>query len=460
MRKHIYLLTFLLTFLTFSTFTFSNGVQAAPLEEAKSIIQHVYVGEVNGDIEKAATIGQLVNMLDSYSDYYTYEEFMALTNAIDQKDVGIGVVVEQVDEGILIVNALENGSAYEANIQAGDIITHVNGISIKGYSTLDATSLIKGTAGTKVTLDLKKTDGTFYTKTLTRKAFSVPVVTSSLLYGNIGYISLSSFSENGAHEVKKAAIKLQQQGAKSFIIDLQNNTGGYVTTAQQLISLFPYTPLAYLEKQKTKVLNIKTLSLNYKLPGISRILINRYSASASEMVAASVIDQQAATVYGERSFGKGTVQGFYSLPDGSILKLTQAEFVGPNNTKINKVGVRPHIETKSNPIFRAHLDAITEQFNNYKQLKSFTNVPSTKTFTLTFNKTITSTIPESAIELVTLGGNTVDINIEKKDAQLIITPKEPLKNRGEYVLIVHPNQFTGDNKQLKKGYYSHITVEN
>ena len=456
-KQYLYILTFLLAFLTF---TFSTGAQAAPLEEAKSIIKTNYVGEVKGDIEKAATIDQLVNMLDLYSEHYTYEEFMALTNSIDQKNVGIGVVVEQVDEGVLIVNVIENGSAYEANLQAGEVITHVNGLSIKGYSIDDATSLIKGTAGTKVTLELKKSDGTVYTKQLMRKAFSVPVVTSSLLYGNIGYISLSSFSDNGAHEVKNAAIKLQQQGAKSFIIDLQNNTGGYVTTAQQLISLFPNTPLAYLEKQKHKVLKIKTLNLNYKLPGKSRILINRYSASASEMVAASVIDQKAATVYGEKSYGKGTVQGFYPLSDGSILKLTQAEFFGPNNTQINKVGVKPHIETKSNPLFLAHLDAITEQFNNYKKLKSFTNVLPTKTFTLTFNKTITSTIPDSAIELVTLGGNTVDIDIEKKDAQLIISPKEPLKKSGEYVLIVHPNQFTGEDKQLKIGYYSHILVEN
>ena len=456
-KQYIYLLTFLLSFLTF---TFSAEAQAAPLEEAKSILQNNYVGEINGDIEKAATIDQLVTMLDSYSDHYTYEEFIALTNTIDQKDVGIGVVVERVDEGILIVNVFENSSAYSANLQVGDIITHVDGVSIKGYSIDDATSLIKGTTGTKVTLKLKKTDGTFYTKTLTRKAFSVPVVISSLLYGNIGYISLSIFSDSGAHEVKKAAIKLQQQGAKSFIIDLQNNTGGYVTTAQQLISLFPNTPHAYLEKQKNKVSKINTLSLNYKLPGTSRILINRYSASASEMVAASVIDQRAATVYGERSYGKGTVQGFYALSDGSILKITQAEFIGPNNTLINKVGVKPHLETKSNPLFSAHLDAITEQFNNYKQLKSFTKVPTTKAFTLTFNKSITSTIPERAIELVTLGGNTIDVDITKKGEQLSITPIEPLKKGGEYVLIVHPNQFTGDHKQLKKGYYSHISVEN
>lgn len=456
-KQYIYLLTFLITLLTF---TFSTGAQAAPLEEAKSIIQDIYVGEVNGDIEKATTIDQLVNMLDPHSDHYTYKEFMELTNTIDQKNVGIGIVVEQTDEGILIVNVIENGSAYEANLQLGEIITHVDGISIKGYSIDDATSLIKGIVGTKVTLKIKKADGTFYTKTLTRKAFEVPVVMSSLLYGNIGYISFSSFSDNGAYEVKKAVTNLQQQGAKSFIIDLQNNTGGYVSTAQQLISLFPNTPQAYIEKQKNKLLRVKSLGLNYKLPGTSRVLINRYSASASEMVAASVIDQHAATVYGEKSYGKGTVQGFYPLSDGSILKLTQAEFTGPNNTLINKVGVSPHIETKSNPLFLAHLDAITEQYKNYKQLKSFTNVPTTKTFTLTFNQTITSSIPLNAIELVNLGGKAVEIGIEKKDEQLIVTPKEPLKNGQEYVLIVHPKQFTSDNKQLKKGYYSHISVEN
>ena len=455
-KQYIYLLTFLLTFLTF---TFSTVTEAAPLEEVKSIVQNIYVGEVNGEIEKATTMDQLVNMLDPYSDYYTYDEFIALTNTIDQKNVGVGIVVEQTDEGILIVNVIENGSAYKANIQAGEIITHIDGVSIKGYSIDHATALIKGMEGTTVTLKIKKADGTFYTKTLTRKTFSVPVVMSSLLYGNIGYISLSSFSENGAHEVKNAALKLQQQGAQSFIIDLQNNTGGYVTTAQQLISLFPNTLQAYIEKQKSKTLKVKTLSLNYKLPGTSRVLINRYSASASEMVAASVIDQQAATVYGEKSYGKGTVQGFYALSDGSILKLTQAEFIGPNNTVINKVGVNPNIETKSNPLFSAHLDAITEQYNSYKQLKSFTNVPTNKTFTLTFNKKITSTITESAIDLVTLGGNTVEIKLEKKGEQLIIIPKEPLTKGKEYVLIVHPNQFMSDSKQLKNGYYSHISVE-
>ena len=96
-KQYIYLLSFLLAFLTF---TFSTGAQAAPLEEAKSIIQNNYVGEVKGDIEKAATIDQLVDMLDLYSEHYTYKEFMALTNSIDQKNVGIGVVVEQVDGGV------------------------------------------------------------------------------------------------------------------------------------------------------------------------------------------------------------------------------------------------------------------------------------------------------------------------------------------------------------------------
>ena len=454
-KRSIYLLTLLLTFLTF---IFSTDVQATPLEDAKSIVQNIYVGDVNGDIEKADTLDQLFQMLDPYSEYYTYEQFIELQNQINQTNVGVGIVVEQVDEGILVVSVIENSSASEAQIQAGDIFTHVNGISIKGYSIDSATSLIKGTPDTTVTLELKKTDGTVYSKTLTRKAFSVPVVMSSLLYGNIGYISLSSFAENSAYEVKKEAIDLQQQGAKSFIIDLQNNTGGYVTTARQLISLFPNTPQAYIEKQKFNLLKVTPLNLNYKLPGKSRLLINRYSASASEMVAASLMDQQAATVYGEKSYGKGTVQGFYELSDGSILKLTQAEFFGPNNMKINGVGVKPTIETKSNPLFAAHLDAITEQLNNYIKLKSFTNVHTTKTFTLTFNKSITSSIPASAIELVTLGGNPVGINIEKNNAQLIVTPKEPLLKGREYVLIVHPNQFTGDHKQLKKGYYSYITV--
>ena len=104
MRKQfLFLLTFLFTFLTF---IFSTEVQATPLENAKAIIENIYVGEVNGDIEKANTIDQLVQMLDPYSEHYTYEEFIELQNTINQTSFGVGIVVEQAEDGILIVNVI------------------------------------------------------------------------------------------------------------------------------------------------------------------------------------------------------------------------------------------------------------------------------------------------------------------------------------------------------------------
>ncbi len=451
------LLTALIIFITFSI---PQEVQAATaLEQARTLVEEVYVGEINGNINDATTISELMNMLDSYSTHYTYDEFIKMTNTIEQLSVGIGVVIEQVEEGILIVQVVENGSAFEANIKAGSVITHVNGTPIKGLTTDAASNLILGEADTKVTISLLLENGQSITKTLTRKSFSVPIITSKYLFGNIGYIHVSSFSENAAYEMKAAAENLQKQGAKSFIVDLQNNTGGYVSTAQQMISLFPNTVNAYTEITNSKTGLVKPSNLNYKLPGTSRLLINRYSASASEMVAASLLDQKAAILYGETSYGKGVMQSFYELMDDSILKITMAEFTGPNNTKINEVGIKPTIATKEDPISQAHLDAIIEQYPSYKKLNEFTNVATTKTFDVTFSHSIDAELFKDSIQLVQLGGTAVSTSTSINGAVLTVTPSEPLVKGSHYALFIHPdNLVSTSKKKLRTGYYMPVSV--
>lgn len=456
-----------------------NTHAASTLQEIKDIIRSEYVGDIKGNINNARSIDEVMEMLDPYSTYYTKEEYESFLNTVDMKEVGIGVVIQKHDLGILITDVIEDGSAYENGIEAGDIITKVDSVSLKGKSIEEAQLMILGKENTTVTLNILKEDGSTIIKTLTRKPFSVPNSTSELLYGNVGYIYLQSFSSDAADLVKKEYEKLKKQGATSFILDLQNNGGGYVESAEELIALFEDAKYAYkvkFQKQNTEYYlyydnerNKYNLnndgSLLVKLPNFvqpifdknTKLLVNRYSASASEMTTAALMDYGAATVYGEKTYGKGTMQGFYKLSDGSYLKLTMGEFFGPQGTSIRDKGLTPDIETSNDPIYQAHYDAIKEKLVNYKELTSLEDVPTSKTFTVTLNRQL-GTLNEKDVELVALGGNTVDVSIERDGKQLFVTPKEPLIAGREYLLIIHPTLKDEKGRQLKDGIYIHISA--
>ena len=201
---------------------------AAPLNEIKTYAEEHYVGQKNGDLQQATTVEQVIELLDPYSTYYTADQFKQFMNSINMTSVGIGIVIEQHEKGILIQDVIENGSAFTEGVEVGDIITHINGISAAGLSTSDASSRISGKEDTTVTLTFLKANGQSVTKTITRKPFSLPNITSTFMYGQVGYISLASFSSDAAARIKEAIRDLTAKGATSFILDLQNNGGGYV----------------------------------------------------------------------------------------------------------------------------------------------------------------------------------------------------------------------------------------
>ena len=338
----------LLVLSLFVIFLLPVTTSAAPLDEIKTYVEDNYVGHINGDLQQATTIEQVIDMLDPYSTYYTAEQFDQFMNSINMTSVGIGIVIEQHEKGIVIQDVIENGSAFAEGVEIGDIITHINGSSTVGLSTSDASSRILGKENTTVTLTFLKANGQSVTKTITRKPFSLPNVTSKLMYGHVGYISLASFSSDAASLIKKAIRDLTAKGATSFILDLQNNGGGYVSAAEDVIGLFPNAKSAYTYEDASVKEIVYARRQSVQFPLDTRVLINRYSASASEMTAAALVDQKAAILYGERTYGKGTMQSFYELSDGSYLKLTMAKFAGPIETAINEVGVKPHIEATEN----------------------------------------------------------------------------------------------------------------
>lgn len=454
MKKFVPFLLSLLILLTLPLQT-----MAASLDEVISIIESDYVGDIQGNLDSAKSIDEVMEMLDPYSAYFTAEEYNAFLDSVDLKTVGIGIVIEKHEKGILIVDVVETGSAINSGIEAGDIITEVDGKSTVNISTEEAQTLLLGEENTKVDLTILKKDGTIIHKLLTRQSFALPNVTTGLLYGNVGYIALSSFSEDGAKLVKEAYNDLVNQGATSFILDLQYNGGGYVATAEELIGLFPNASYAYKVKYSTGSEMIRAISQEVNFPKNTRLLVNRYSASASEMTAAALLDQDAAIIYGEQTYGKGTMQGFYQFRDGSVLKLTIAEFFGPKGTVVKDVGLTPDIVTKSNPLYQAHFDTIAANLSNYKKLPSLENVPTTKTFKVTFSKDIKQQIAENAVELVELGGDKVEVSLKANNAQLEVTPVEPLKAGSQYILIFHPTIQDIEGKNLKTGQYLHITVQ-
>ena len=173
-----------------------------------------------------------------------------------------------------------------------------------------------------------------------------PALTSSMIDRNIGYLKITTFTADLGQQVDAHWAKLKKVGATELIIDLRYNGGGYVDSAEQLLGFFPGVTSAYKLATREGTTMIKPITTNNKFPAKPYVLVNRYSASASEIVAAALQDQQAATMIGETTKGKGTIQSIFVLEEGGALKLTIGEFTGPKGTKVHKKGIAPTFQTK------------------------------------------------------------------------------------------------------------------
>lgn len=442
-------------------FTQVSSVAAAePIEEVRLIIEHYYVDPVPAETLQQPSIKAITDQLDPYSVYMTKKEFENFSNTLNQELVGIGIVLEEHEQGIKVIQTIPGAPAEKAGIQAGAIITHANGQSLKGKSTQFAVSIISGAENTSVTITFLQ-NGQTYTKTIIRKRISLPNVETEMLAGNIGYIRLHSFSENATKEIQQAIKSLSN--ANGYIFDLRDNGGGYVSTAQDVIGLFPKTSLAFQLKQRSQDIEVfRSLNQNIQFEKPVHLLINGNSASASEMVAAAVKEQYAATLYGQRTYGKGSMQGLFLLSDQSVLKLTTGRFYSPNGKTIDGVGVTPHFKTEvGKEIEVAHFDFLKKGLKNYKVLPTLENVPTTKKFTIKMNMNMDETsITKEAIQLIQLGGQEVETDVTiLNEREIQVTPKTELQSRGEYLLIIHPNWTSQAGTKMNQGTYLTVTVE-
>lgn len=463
MRKMVRALVIPFVFLlsmTTSMVSASAATTTSTLEEIRQYVRDYYVDVVNESVLNGATPQEIVQQLDKYSAYMTAEEYQQFLDSINMEFVGIGITFDIDEAGIKVTSVLAGGPAERTGLRAGDIITEVDGQSLAGKTSEQAVALITGQEGTTVQLKaLRPTTNETLTFSVMREKINWPNVEFSRLAGNIGYIRLYSFDNDAVGEIEQAIRSLS--GVKGWVFDLRNNPGGYVDAAQQILGFFPNVTKAFQLRDRSSSEVFDAIPQAVKMSGSVAVLINSSSASASEMVAAAVKDQQAAVLYGQRTFGKGSMQQLFNLSDGSVLKLTVARFFSPNGTTIHDVGVKPTVWTTVNKeLYAAHRDLLLKQFRAYQSLGKLRNVPTNKQFTMKFSRKLAiSDTSKLGMKLYELGGQEVPVTVQvSKGTQLVIKPSRPLTKGTPYLLVIPPTVKSKDGVLMKKGAYVEFSV--
>ena len=315
---------------------------AKKLEIVKNELEKYYIGDMDTEsMTETAIKGYVAGLKDDYSEYLTKEEYEELLISITGDYVGIGIYMSQDVEGnIIVVSPIVGSPAEKAGLQAGDIITAINGESCSEMDLDTASSKIKGQEGTTVKLEILRENETL-NKTVERRTVEIQDSKTEILEGNIGYIQLITFDEGCADNVEQYLLDFQNQGINSVIIDLRDNTGGVVTEAIDFAELFVKRG-DIIMRSYNKADNVTLTKSNNTKPVDMEIviLVNEYSASATEIVTAALKDNEVATIVGTTTYGKGVMQEVMPLFDGA-LKVTTEEFKTPNGNEINGIGIMP-----------------------------------------------------------------------------------------------------------------------
>jgi carboxyl-terminal processing protease len=289
---------------------------------------------------------------DRYTVFLTPREFAGLNQGLDGGDFGGTGIVIQVDDKtkyISVENVVPNGPADKAGVEQDDLITAIDGASTKGMGLPDASGKLRGKEGTNVTLTITR-DGAALPApiTITRAKIHQLSVYEKMLPGKIGYIALTVFGRDTEDELNTALDRLQQQGAKALVLDLRDNGGGYLEAAVAVSSKFiPSGPIVSVESRAS---NITTLDADDTAidPVPLVVLVNGYTASASEITSGAIQDSSVGTIMGTKTFGKGVVQTIIPLPDHSAIKVTTARYLTPRNRDINHLGITPDVIVSEN----------------------------------------------------------------------------------------------------------------
>jgi carboxyl-terminal processing protease len=325
--------------------------QSLPNQLNYSTVNQVY-NALKQNYNGKLTATQLLNGLkeglaeatgDPYTEYFSPSEAKDFNNELNNSFSGIGVELGKDSNGNLIVISPINGfPAQEAGLKPQDMITSINGQSTSNMSLDVAADDIRGAQNTKVTLGILRDQTQTLTVTIIRQNIQLPSVTSKILSGNVGYIQISSFSDDTVTLAAKAAEQFKQVNVKGIILDLRGNPGGLLSAAVSVSSLWLPTNDMVVQEKGTVGDVVYDATGGDILNGIPTVvLINDGSASASEITAGALHDNGAAWIIGVKSFGKGVVQQLINFSNGSELKVTVASWYRPNGQNINHKGITP-----------------------------------------------------------------------------------------------------------------------
>ena len=292
---------------------------------------------------QGALKGMLESLDDPHSVYFTSEELRSFQEDIKGKYVGVGMVIQKkVGEPLTVVSPIEDGPAYKAGIKPKDQIVEINGESTYNLTSEEASKRLKGKANTSVKVKVYR-EANKLTKVfeLKRETIELKYVKSKMLEGGIGYLRLTQFGDNVYPDMKKALEGLQAKGMKALILDLRSNPGGELGQSIKIASMFIEKGKIVSTRQKKGEETVYSREGKYfgNFPMV--VLINGGSASASEIVSGALKDYKRATLIGEKSFGKGSVQTLLPLPDGDGIKITIAKYYTPNGISIDGTGIEP-----------------------------------------------------------------------------------------------------------------------
>lgn len=293
--------------------------------------------------------GMLWSLGDPYSCYYSPEEYAALMEEIEGTYCGIGALVSQnaSTKVITIVRPFVDGPAYKAGMLPGDILTKIDGEDVSSWDIDLAVKHMKGEQGTVVEVEVWRSSiGEYVDLTITRDVVKVETVTYQMLEDSIGYIYIMQFDDKEVttKPFEQALMSLKEQGMKGLVVDIRDNGGGLLTTVCDMLDLFleeddliVYTVDKYENKEE---IFAKKGSIG-EIPMV--ILVNGYSASASEIFSGALQDYGLAKIVGTQSFGKGIVQSVIPLDDGSAIKLTVSTYYTPAGRNIHGTGITPDV---------------------------------------------------------------------------------------------------------------------
>lgn len=285
--------------------------------------------------------GLVESLDDVYSTYYTKDEYKELTEQTSGTFYGIGAYVsyDTDNEYCVIAGVIEDSPAEKAGVKEGDIIYKVDGKTVTGMESDEVVKLIRGDRGTKVNLTVIR-DGEEVSMEITRDKVDSTTVNSKMLDGNVGYLQITEFDDVTTDQFTDAFNDLKDQGMKYMVLDLRSNPGGNVTTVTAIAEeILPKGLIFYMQDKNGKKTEYKCKGADFDYP--LAVLVNGYSASASEILSGAIQDAGIGTIIGTQTYGKGVVQTVFPLDDGTALKLTVADYYTRNGRSINKVGITP-----------------------------------------------------------------------------------------------------------------------